>query len=95
MTTFSRDNTLDNTLDTEDLYTLSLPVIPGSDSCSKALLRTDDMKDIIISSVAGGGICGFAYYNGPIVHNDNKRADITYYPKDNTKNLAPVIVEIT
>ncbi|KAG2218860.1 hypothetical protein INT45_011284 [Circinella minor] len=90
----TRDNTLCNPLDTEELYTLSLPVTPGSDSSSKALLRTDDIKDIIISSVVGGGICGTAYHNGPTEHNDNKRTDITYYPQDTTKNLAPVIVEI-
>lgn len=94
MTTFKRDNTLYNALDIEDLYTLPLPVTPGSDSCGKALLRTDDIKDIIISSVVGSGICGFACHNRPTESNDNKRTDITYYPQDNTKNLAPVIVKI-
>ncbi|KAI8079227.1 hypothetical protein BDF21DRAFT_383354 [Thamnidium elegans] len=88
-----RDNALCNALDTEDLYTLSLPVIPRSDSCSKALLRTDYIKDIIISSVVGGGICGSAYYNGPTEQNGNKRTDITYYPQDKTKNLASVIIQ--
>jgi hypothetical protein len=76
------------------LYTLSLPVTPDSNSCSKTLLRTDEIKDIIISSVVGGSICGSAYYHGPTEHNDNKRSDTMYYPQDNTKNLAPVIVEI-
>ncbi|KAG2221854.1 hypothetical protein INT45_003568 [Circinella minor] len=46
-----------NSLDTEDLYTLSLPVPPGTDPCGKVMLRTDDIKNIIISSVVGGGIC--------------------------------------
>ncbi|KAI8060407.1 uncharacterized protein B0P05DRAFT_624775 [Gilbertella persicaria] len=94
MTAFTRDNALCNALDTEDLYTLSLLVIPGNEFCSKALLRTDYMKDIIINSVVGGGICGSAYYNGPTEQNDNKRTDITCYPQDKTRNLASVIVEI-
>ncbi|KAI7848341.1 hypothetical protein BDC45DRAFT_450385 [Circinella umbellata] len=94
MTTFTRDNPLCNPPDTEELYTLFLPVTPGSDSCSRAVLRIDDIKDIIISSVAGGEICGSAYHNGPTEHNDNRRTDITYYPQDNTKNLALVIVQI-
>lgn len=56
MTAFTRENALCNSLDTEDLCTLFLAVIPGSDSCSKAFLRTDYMKYIVISSVVGGGI---------------------------------------
>ncbi|ORE06237.1 hypothetical protein BCV72DRAFT_256425 [Rhizopus microsporus var. microsporus] len=86
MTIFTCDNTLYNALDTEDLYTFN--------SCSKVLLPTDDIKDIVISSVVGVDICSSAYYNGPTEQNDNKRTDITYYPQDNTKDLVPVIVEI-
>lgn len=94
MATFLHDESFNIASNNEELYALSLPVIPGSDSCSKALFRTDAIKDIVISSVVGGGICGLAYHNGPTEHNDNKRSDITYYPHDNTKSLAPVIVEI-
>lgn len=83
-----------NTVKIEDLYSLSLPVVPDTDACSKALLRTDEIKDILISTVVGGGICGSAYLNGPTEHKDNKRSDITYYSKDKTKNLACVAVEI-
>lgn len=43
-------------------YNLSLPVIPGTDACSKALLRTEEVRDIIISSVVGDSINGLAYY---------------------------------
>lgn len=86
--------TRDHALETEDLYMLSLLVTPGNDFCSKALLRTDYIKDVIINSVVGGGISGPAYYNGPTEQNGNKRTDITYYPQDKTKSLASVIVEI-
>ncbi|CEI88119.1 hypothetical protein RMCBS344292_02519 [Rhizopus microsporus] len=94
MLTLTRGHTPDNQVASEDLYTLSLPVVPGSDACSKALLRTDEIKNIIISTIIGDGICGSAYYNEPTENNDNRKADIMYYPNDATKNLAPVIVEI-
>ncbi|CEG74944.1 hypothetical protein RMATCC62417_10069 [Rhizopus microsporus] len=92
MLTLTRDHTPDNQVASEDLYTLSLPVVPGSDACSKALLRADEIKNIIISTIIGDGICGSAYHNGPTEYNDNRKADITYYPNDVTKNLTPVIV---
>ncbi|KAI9483954.1 MAG: hypothetical protein EXX96DRAFT_560282 [Benjaminiella poitrasii] len=94
MSTSTQDNKLYSALHIEDLYDLSLPVIPRTDSCSKLLFRTEKIKDIIISSVVDDGICGLAYHNGPTEHNDNIKTDITYYPQDSTKNLAPVIVEI-
>ncbi|KAI9014362.1 hypothetical protein CLU79DRAFT_870658, partial [Phycomyces nitens] len=49
---------------------------------------------IVDLTISGDGICGLVYHNEPTEHNDNTRADITYYPQDNAKNLAPVIVEI-
>ncbi|KAI8642649.1 hypothetical protein BD408DRAFT_329605, partial [Parasitella parasitica] len=77
-----------------NIYDLSLPVKPGTDSCSKALFRTEKVEDILISSVVGDSICTLAYYIGPTEHNDNTRSDIVYYPKDNKKNLPFIIVEI-
>lgn len=84
----------DSTISADELYTLSLPFKPGIDKSSKMLLKTDEMKDIIIKSVICGDIIGSTYHSGPTEFNNGKFADITYYPNDSTKNLSSLIVEI-
>lgn len=61
--TSTADNIQRNTINSEELYTLSLTATPGGDSGSKALLQTDVCTYVVIRSVVGGIIMYIATHN--------------------------------
>ncbi|KAG0164750.1 hypothetical protein DFQ28_010072 [Apophysomyces sp. BC1034] len=77
-----------------DILTVTLPLRPGSDLCSKNLLQEPYIKNIIISSVVSNGITGEAYYCSFTELSDGLKADFIYMPlKEFDHDLPAVIVE--
>jgi hypothetical protein len=93
-----QDNYTTNTHLTEDDYdilAMTLPLRPGTDTFSKALLRQKSIKDIAINVVIGKGITGNAYVVGSNEQLDGRRTDSLYLPLPQYgRNLPPVIVEV-
>lgn len=69
------------------MYQLSLPVVPSTDACSKAILLTEKVKDIIIRFVVAKSFKWSDYYIASTEYSDRKQADISYYPKTLTKPI--------
>ncbi|KAG0179400.1 hypothetical protein DFQ28_003345, partial [Apophysomyces sp. BC1034] len=74
---------------------MTLPLRPGSDAFSKALLREQSIKDIVIRAVIGDGVAGDAYTLGSNEQVDRRRVDLLYLPlKKYARDLPPVVVEV-